>query len=92
MKKYWEIFFYEMKLLLLYFIEFSEDDTIISKEYPSNCIIGGPENRLIIKITYDKSICFVNNECIKVWIFNGLGILRPERKRKENIVSDFLLL
>lgn len=45
MKKYWEIFFYKIKLFLLYFIKFSENNIIISKKYPSNCVIKKSEKK-----------------------------------------------
>ena len=50
-----------MKLLLPYFVEFSEDNAIVSKKYPSNCAIGGPEKRSIIMITHDESTFSAND-------------------------------
>lgn len=55
-----------MKLLLPYFVEFSEDGTIVSKEYPSDCALGGPEKRPIIMITQDESTFFANDRRKKV--------------------------
>lgn len=37
--EYQEIFLEEIKALLLYFVEFKEDGTILSKEYPDDCAI-----------------------------------------------------
>lgn len=88
-KEYRETFLHRMKLLLLYFIEFSGDGTIVSKKYLSDCAIRGPEKRSIIMIIYDKSKFSANNGCKKVWILNSQGILKPKRKEKEIMVSDF---
>ena len=41
--EYRETFLNEMKSLLLYFVEFLEDGTMVSKEYLSDCEVGGPE-------------------------------------------------
>lgn len=41
--KYRDIFFKEMKLLLLYFIKFSKDGSILSKKYSSNYILKRPD-------------------------------------------------
>lgn len=90
-KEYQETFLYEMKLLLPYFVEFSEDGTIVSKEYPSDCTIGILEKRPIIMITHDESIFSANDRRKKVWILNGQGILRLKGRGKGIMVSDFLL-
>lgn len=66
MKEYQKIFFYEIKLLPSYFIEFFKDDTISSKEYISDYVIRKPEKRLIIMITHDKNTFFANNRYKKV--------------------------
>ena len=64
--KYRKTFFHDMNLVLPYFVEFSEDGTIVSKEYPSDCTIDEPEKRLIIMITHDKSTFYANDGCKKV--------------------------
>lgn len=37
MVEYREIFFNKMKSLFLYFVEFFDDKSILSKIYPNNC-------------------------------------------------------
>ena len=91
MIEYQETFLNEMKSLLPYSVEFYEDGTIVPKEYPDDCAVRGLNRRLIIIITNDESIFSANNRRKKVWILNGQGILRPKRKRKGIMVSDFLL-
>ena len=80
-----------MKSLLPYFVEFSEDGSMISKKYPDNCAVGGPDQRPIIMITYNESIFSTNDGCRKVWTLNDQGILRPKAKGKGIMVLDFLL-
>ena len=90
-KEYRETFLHEMKLFLLYFIEFFEDGTIVSKEYPSDCAMRRPKKRPIIMITYNESIFSINDRHKKVWILNSQGILRLRGKGKGIMISDFLL-
>ena len=90
--EYKKTFFEEMRLLLPYFVGFSEDDAILEKDYLDNCVVGRPDQRTIIMITYDESIFLANNGRQKVWTFNRQGVLRPGGKSKEIRVSDFLLL
>lgn len=56
------MFLEEMKALSPYFIEFGEDKSILSKEYPKDCKISGSNQRLIIIIIYNKNTFFANNE------------------------------
>lgn len=42
-------------------IEFNENDIIIAKNYPINCIIKGKKYCLIIIIIHNKYIFFANN-------------------------------
>ncbi len=42
-------------------------------------------------ITYNESTFSANDDRRKVWTLDGHGILRPKRKRKGIMVSDFLL-
>lgn len=65
-KEYRETFLHEMKLFLPYFVEFSEDGTIVSKKYPSDCAIRKPEKRPIIMITRDESTFSANDGRKKV--------------------------
>lgn len=56
MIKYKKIFLDKIKTLFLYFVEFSKNKSILSKVYPKNYVINGPNKKLIIIITYYKSI------------------------------------
>ena len=80
-----------MESLLLYFVEFFKDGTMVPKEYPDDCAIGRLDRRPIIMITHDESIFSANDRCRLVWTLNDQGILRPQGKGKEIMVSDFLL-
>ena len=80
-----------MKLLLPYLVEFREDGTMISKEYPNNCAVGGPNRQPIIMITHDESTFSAHDSRRKVWTLEGHGILRPKSKGRGIMVSDFLL-
>lgn len=60
-----------MKSLLSYFAKFFEDDAIVPKEYLDNCVVKGPDWRLIIMIIYDKSTFSTKDGRKKVWTFNG---------------------
>ena len=80
-----------MKSLLPYFVEFSNDGSMLPKTYPENCAVGGLDRKPIIMITYDKSTFFANDGRRKVWTLDGHAILRPKIKGKEIMVSDFLL-
>ncbi len=55
-----------MKALLPYFVEFKEDGTILPKEYPEDCAVGGLDQQPIIMITHDKSTFSTNNSRQKV--------------------------
>ncbi len=41
--EYRGIFLKEMKVLLSYFVKFKEDGTILPKEYPEDCAVGGSD-------------------------------------------------
>ena len=89
--EYRKTFLEEMKLLLPYFVEFQDNGTILLKEYPKNCAVGGPNQRPIIMITYDESIFSANNSRRKVWTLERYEILRLKRRGKDIMISDFLL-
>ena len=89
--EYREEFLDEMKKLLPYLVEFSEDGSMISKEYPEDCAVGGPNRRPVIMITHDESTFSANDGRRRVWTLDGHGILRPKGRRKGIMVSDFLL-
>ena len=43
--EYREKFLSEMKSLLSYFVEFSDDGSILPKVYPDDCKVGGSKQR-----------------------------------------------
>ena len=88
--EYRKTFLDEMKSLLPYFVEFS-DGSMLPKEYPDDCAVGGSDKRPIIMITHDESTFSANDGRRKVWTLNGQGILRPKGKGRGIMVSDFLL-
>lgn len=51
--KYKETFLEEIRLFLPYFVEFSEDGSILEKNYSDNCAVAGLDRRLIIMIIHD---------------------------------------
>ncbi len=59
--KYLKRFLKEMKLILSYIVEFSEDNIIISKEYQSNYAVEESEKRPIIMIIHNTKIIFKND-------------------------------
>ena len=59
--EYRETFLDEMKALLPYFVEFSEDGSILPKDYPKDCAVGGPNKRPFIMITHDESTFSAND-------------------------------
>ena len=89
--EYREKFLEEMKKLLSYFVEFGKDGSILPKEYPEDCTVGGPNRQPIIMITYDESTFSANDGHQKVWTLDGHEILRPKSKGRSIMVLDFLL-
>ena len=61
MVKYRETFLDEMKALLPYFVEFSEDGSILPKVYLKDCAVSGPNKRPIIMITHNESTFLAND-------------------------------
>ena len=59
--EYKKTFLNKIKLLLPYFIEFSDDGFILLKVYSNDCIVGGLDWKHITMIIYDKSTFFANN-------------------------------
>ena len=64
--EYRETFLSKMKSLLPYFVEFSDNGSILPKAYPDNCVVGESDQRSIIMITQYKSTFFANNGRQKV--------------------------
>lgn len=54
-------FLKKIKEQKLYIVEFNKDDIIKPKVYPSNYIVKGENQELIIIITYDKYIFSTND-------------------------------
>ena len=75
MVEYKETFLIIYKSLLPYFIEFSDDRSILHTVYLEDCIVDRPDKRFIIMITYDESTFFANHSRQSLWSFEGHGIL-----------------
>ena len=80
-----------MKSLLPYLVEFQDDGTILHKEYPEGCVVGGPDQRPIIMITHDENTFSANDSQRKAWTLEGREILRPKGRGKGIMISYFLL-
>lgn len=61
MIKYRKRFLNEVKARLPYFVQFSENGSMLSKVYPQNCAVKKMDEKLIIMITYNKKIFLANN-------------------------------
>jgi hypothetical protein len=89
--KYRKSFLATIQGLLPYMVEFNEDGTMKSKEYPEDCRIGGQNRRPIIFITHDESIFSANDGRRQAWITENGCFLRPKGKGQGIMISDFLL-
>lgn len=67
MVKDWEQFLKTIKKLESYLVEFKEDSTMKTKNYPSDCKIRGDERQPIIVITYDECTFLSNDDIYKTW-------------------------
>ncbi len=74
-----------------YLVEFNADGTQKPKEYPPDCILGGPGCRPVVLITHDESIFSANDGRHQAWIAENGAFLRPKGKGRGIMVSDFLL-
>ena len=92
MVEYREIFLDEIKALLPYFVEFSENRSILSKDYPKDCAVSRLNKRLIIMIIYNKNTFLANDRWQKIWTQDGHAILWLKDRGKGIMVSDFLPL
>ena len=61
MVEYKKKFLSEIKYIFFYFVEFSNNNLILPKVYPNNCVVGRSDKKLVNMITYNKNIFFVNN-------------------------------
>ena len=75
MVEYKETFLNKIKSLLAYFVEFSNDGSMLLKIYPDDCAVGGADQRPIIIITHDENTFSSNDGQWKVWTWDGHGIL-----------------
>ena len=75
MVEYKERFLSEMKSLLPYFVEFSEDGSMLPKIYPEDCIVSGLDRRPVTMITCNESTFSANDRCRKVLSLDGHDIL-----------------
>ena len=75
--EYRETFPSELKSLLPYFVEFSNDRSIVPKVYLDDCAIKGSDQRPIITIIHDESIFSANDDHRNIWTLDGHSILRP---------------
>ena len=50
-----------MRLFLSYFVEFSNNNSSLEKDYLDDCTIEGQDQRPIIMITNDENIFLANN-------------------------------
>lgn len=79
-----------MKDLEPYLVEFEEDGTMKTKTYPKDCQVGGEIRRPIICITHDECTFSANDGRKFAWQMSGDTPLRPKRKGRGIMISDFL--
>lgn len=90
--KYWKTFLKKIMSLLPYLVKFKKDSTIIPKEYPNNCTVGGPNQQPVIMIIYDKNTFSVHDSWQNIWTLEGHKTLCLKSKKKDIMILDFLLL
>lgn len=66
MVKYKKTFLSKIKLILSYFIEFSNDKSILLKVYPNDYIVKISNQKLLIIIINNESIFFINKSYWKI--------------------------
>ncbi len=82
--EYRETFLSDMKSLLPYFVEFSDDGSILPKVYPDNCAVDGSDQRPTFMITHDESTFSANDGLRKVTTLDWHRISRLKKKKKES--------
>ena len=80
-----------MKDLEPYLVEFEEDGSMKTKEYPDDCAVGGDKRRPVIVITHDECTFSANDGIRKAWTQIGDTFLRPKGRGQGIMASDFLL-
>lgn len=58
---YKKIFVTEIKLLIPNFVEFFDDESMLSKKYPEDCKVSNLNWKPIILMKYDKITVFAKN-------------------------------
>lgn len=61
-------FLKKMEMFSPYMVGFQEDGSMISKQYPSDCAISGPNHQPCILITHDESTFSANDRNHQEWI------------------------
>lgn len=84
-------FLTELEKLSPYLVEFREDGSMVSKQYPADCAVNGPNRRPCILITHDESTFSANNGRHQAWLKDRHTFLRPKSRGKGIMISDFLL-
>lgn len=92
MIEYKKTFLDEMKTFFHYFVELSEDGSILLKIYPKDFAVRVPNKRLIIMIRNNESIFIVNDRLQKVWTQDSHGIFQPKGRKKEIMASNLFFL
>lgn len=81
--EYRETFLNEMKSLLPYFVEFSNNGSILPKVYPDDCTVGGSDRRHIIMITHDESTFSANDVVERYGLWKVIVLYHLKQKEKE---------
>ena len=69
-----------MKDLKRYLVEFEEDGSMKTKEYPDNCAVREDKRHHVIVITYNECTFLVNDGFRKVWTQIGDTFLQPKER------------
>ena len=80
-----------MKDLEPYLVEFEEDGSMKTKNYPDDCAVGGNTRRPVIVITHDECTFSANDGIRRAWTRVRDIFLRPKGRDQGIMVSDFLL-
>ena len=80
-----------MKDLEPYLVEFEEDGSMKTKNYPDDCAVGGNIRRPVIVITHDECTFSANDGIRRAWTRVGDTFLRPKGRGQGIMVSDFIL-
>ena len=91
MVEYWAQFLKKLEALGSYLVKFYNNSSMEKKAYFLDCAVNGPNKRPVILITYDKSIFLANNSRYQVWLKKTDAFLHPKKRKKDIMVSDFLL-